>query len=193
MRTKLEEQRLQRFKQQAIERLSQGCVVNRRALFPEDVEGLVEELGPLVSALVGELHEAIEKMVQAEKLADIEYQRRHVAVNEERTEVLRLRAQIQKSLTTELRAELVEAELDEELRKAGFESPQGIAGLKDAMGFLKRHRADASAYRDYLSRIADIEGRENEDGPGEPIDHRDAMQRLDQIRTVIKEFDDYDR
>jgi len=104
-----------------------------------------------------------------------------------------LRPLMEELEAAELRAKLVLAELDEELGKAGFEGPQGIAGLKDAMGFLKRHRDDSIAFRDFISRIADIEGRESEGGPGEPIDLKDAMLRLDQIRTVIKEFDDYER
>lgn len=73
------------------------------------------------------------------------------------------------------------------------QSREHCNGCGDAMGCLERYRANANAFEDFLSRIADIEGRESQDGPGEPIDLKDALSRLDQIRDVIKEFDDYDR
>lgn len=193
------ERKLQRFKGEAVRALT-GMLVQTPNLNYADAETLVEELGPLVRPLFEELDEAVEglsnlrgKLTAAERRVEIEHMRDRSFHIEQSLSMLRLKTRVAEQEAAELRAKLVLAELDEELRKAGFESPLGIAGLKDAMGFLERYRDHMRAFEDFISRIADIEGRENEDGPGEPIDLKDAMERLDQIRDVIKEFDDYDR
>lgn len=176
-----------------IETLTQGEGVNRRCLSVEDIEAVVEDLGPLIRPLLIELRDVHRRSKHLSEQLQIADLRVSTAKADGHMEAAALQHQIAANAVHALRGRLLEAEVDQELRKAGFEYPRGIGGVKDAMGFLKRYRANANAFEDFLSRIADIEGRENEDGPGEPIDHRDAMQRLDQIRTVIKEFDDYER
>lgn len=208
------ESKMQRFKKEAVARLEGksladpgGCVQTENygdsvyfRIEEMNAEILVEELGPLVRPLFEELEEAAEglsrlrdKLTSAERETQYQITLGRSRVADQMLVNAQQLVRIQEQKAVELRARLVLAEMDEELRKAGFEYPQGIAGLKDAMGFLKRYRANADAFGDLLSRIADIEGRENEDGPGEPIDHKDAMERLDQIRDVIKEFDSHGR
>ena len=191
--------RVQRFREQAAHELN-GRLVSDTMLTSEDAEVLAEELEHLIRPYLEDLEEAGEslaslrrKLTIAEKEIVHERMRANVRVSDQTVIAAKLRAQMEQDRLDVMRANLLVAEIDVELRAAGITAPAGIEAVRSAMGFLRRYDAMQMAYHDFLARIADIEGRESEDGPGEPVDLKDAMLRLNQIRDVVKEFDEYER
>lgn len=194
------EQKMQRFKGEAVRALT-DMLVQTPNLNYADAEMLVEELGPLVRPLFEELEETAEglsklrgKLTATENRAEIERMRDHSFRAEQNLSMLRLKTRVAEQEAAELRAKLVVAELDEELRKAGFGSPSGIAGLKDAMRFLERYRRNSAVFEDCLSRIADVVLPDDRVTRAATVVTREAMkQTINQVTEIIKEFDDHGR
>lgn len=192
------DRKMKRVERQMVERLT-SHPVSDTTLNLLDAENLVKALNPVLRPLLQEYDEAIEaisnlrgKLTEQDRAFDRSRKQRNLVAEQER-----LKAQGYLCTLIEQKVQVLKAELDVEevnavLRRAGA-YPPGPQGVSDLADDHRTARRQADARVDLLSRIADIEGRENPDGPGEPIDFKDAMLRLDQIREVIKEWDDDER
>ena len=93
-----------------------------------------------------------------------------------------------------LKAELLEAQVDHELAKHGYEYPQGIQGFKDALDHLRRYDGWQKAYHDLLQRIADVVAPEDETVRADlALDPAEAAQALKNVMAIIKEYEEFER
>lgn len=192
---------LQRFKSEAVRALSPDTLRGGVKLSLAEAEVIVEELASLVLPFIASTVQSTEAarlanegMLAAQNELVLERLRRESQVADQVEINAKQAARLQEQKATELRARLMVAELNEELRKAGFEHPLGIEGVRDAMDSLKRYHRWSDAYGDFLHRIADVVKPENR------ASHfavrktwEGALQAVEQVTEIIEEFDEYER
>lgn len=188
------DRRAQRLKKTLMGELIGSVVLHGTSLDETDAEIVVEALGPVIRQLLEELDEYGDalaslrsKLNQARRDIELERQRADSRVADEMSTIARLQTTIAERRASQLRAELEIAEVNEALRKAGFGYPIGARGVRDAMGFLERHKDRADARIDFLSRLADVV-LPDEDIDA-PLDDKARKLRLEQVTQIIKEHE----
>lgn len=140
---------------------------------------------------VAELHR---QLAQAKAEVNVAFRNGDLYRAEGTEKAARLQRQIAADRVQVLKAELLQAEIDAELAKAGYEYPQGSRGVKDALGHLKMYDAQQKAYHDFLQRIADVVAPE--EGVlrvGRMIDPGLAKDAYNKVAEIVEEFEEYER